>query len=66
MQDMPSKVPISSCRNGTPVVLITQQRTPVPCTIELSTKENGDDSMHIVKVRQRFVVLLLNSRHGQR
>jgi hypothetical protein len=50
---MTNRVPLTSCRNGTPVVLITQQRTPVACKIEVSSKEVGvtQDSLYIVKVR---------------
>jgi hypothetical protein len=33
-----------------PVVLITQQRTPVSAKLEISTKESGGDTFHIVKV----------------
>lgn len=49
-QDIPTKAPPASCRNGTPVVLITHQRTPVPAKLEISTKEVGEDHMYIVKV----------------
>jgi hypothetical protein len=55
---MPNKIPMMSCRNGTPVVLITQQRTPIPCKIKLSTKQVGTtgvsgDDLYIVKVQSR-------------
>jgi hypothetical protein len=48
---MPSKVPLCSCRNGAPVVVITQQRTPVPAKLVITSREQGDEVMYIVKVR---------------
>jgi len=52
LQDIPSKVPLCSCRNGAPVVLITQQRTPVPAKVEITSKETGDEHLYIVKVKR--------------
>jgi hypothetical protein len=50
-QDMPSKVPLCSCRNGAPVVLITQHRTAVPAKLEILPRDQGGEQTYAVKVR---------------
>lgn len=50
MQEMPAKVPSYSCRAGAPVVFISQQRTSIPAKLEISTREQGEENLYIVKV----------------
>jgi hypothetical protein len=48
---MPGKVPAGSCRAGAPVVFISQQRIPIPARVDISTREQGEENIYIVKVR---------------
>jgi hypothetical protein len=51
LQDMSGKVPSGSCRAGAPVVFISQLRIPIPARLDISTREQGEENIYIVKVR---------------
>ncbi len=50
LQKMSSKLPLSSCRNGTPVVLMTSKHSQVPARLTVTTIEAGESVQHVVKV----------------
>lgn len=59
---MPAKVPICSCRKGAPVVLITANRAQIPAKLEISTREQGDENIYIVKMKPVTFPVALNDR----
>jgi hypothetical protein len=48
---MSGKIPSGSCRAGAPVVFISQQRLPIPAKLDISTREQGEENICIIKVR---------------
>eukprot|EP00882_Tetradesmus_deserticola_P019742 GHRQ01021276.1.p1 GENE.GHRQ01021276.1~~GHRQ01021276.1.p1 ORF type:complete len:129 (+),score=39.66 GHRQ01021276.1:87-473(+) len=62
MQDMPSKIPAGSCRAGAPVVFISKQRNQIPAKVDISTHEQGEENIYIVKVTPCTFPNALSSR----
>lgn len=50
LQDVPAKIALNSCRNKVPVTLVTQQNTVEPVLLDISSKEQGENNIYIVKV----------------
>jgi hypothetical protein len=51
LQNAHSQVPLCSCRNGAPVVLINAAGVGQPAKIQISSKEQGEDIIHVIKVK---------------
>jgi hypothetical protein len=47
-QEPAAKVPITSCRSGTPVVLTTASGSQVPFRLTVRTKEQDEETSHVV------------------
>jgi len=47
-QEPAAKVPITSCRSGTPVVLTTASGSQVPFKLTVRTKEQDEHTSHVV------------------
>jgi hypothetical protein len=48
LQEPAAKVPITSCRSGTPVVLTTASGSQVPFKLTVRTKEQDEHTSHVV------------------
>lgn len=50
LQNATSRVPLCSCRNGAPVVLINASGQGTPCKLQISSMDRGDETVHVVRV----------------
>jgi hypothetical protein len=50
VQNATSRVPLCSCRNGAPVVLVNANGQGTPCKLQISSMDRADETVHVVRV----------------
>lgn len=50
--DTSARPPIHSCRSGAPVTLLGANKAQLPCSLVVSSKEVGDELLHVVAINR--------------
>lgn len=52
LQSVAAKVPVTSCRSGTPVMMLTAQSVQIPVSLTVSTHEVDEKTHHVCMVKK--------------